>query len=705
MIEFISFISCITFLIFSDSVRKSARIKYPETEKISVLDTLHGEVIVDEYRWLEDFNDEKVQFWVDKQNDFARNYLDRLPHRDWLKKRFDELRRYDDISAPHQVLIGERIFYSAIKKDWERWAYYTKENESAESVLLLDPNGWGLKTLGAVYPSRDGKYIAYGIEDAGRENPVIKIMNVETGKILVDSLQGWRQGGIAWLPDNSGFYYTANPLKQTVPEGEENYWEAVYFHKIGTSCTEDKKIFYHPDVKEYFHGVSISEDGKYALFYRSMFYRNEVYLQSLDSPDSLIPIVSGFDAEYDIKIIDGILIIKTDLGAPNGRVFKTTIDKLDKKDWIEIIPEKEDNLEYVAPISGKLYAVYTHNAYRIIKIYTIDGEYIRTLPLPGIGNAWVWGYWSKKDVWVQFTSFTYPPTIFKYDFEKDSLVLYHKPPIDVDLSDFVVEQVWYESKDGTKIPMFLIHHNKIKKDGTNPVYLTGYGGFRISMGPYFSPNYAVWLECGGALAIPNLRGGGEFGEKWHKAGMLENKQNVFDDFIGAAKWLIENKYTSPQRLGIGGASNGGLLTGAVLVQMPELFKAVYIGVPLLDMIRYHKFSYANIWKEEYGNADDPEQFKYLIKYSPYHNIKKKIKYPAILIETSDNDPRCHPMHGMKMAAKLQENQIGEGAVLLVVRRYAGHGGGTTRTENILEDIDMWSFLMEQLGVSPPNSKR
>lgn len=679
-------------------------IKYPETKKIPVIDTLYGEIIVDDYRWLENFADENVQKWVDAQNEVTQSYLEQLPQRTYLRKRLNELRCYDDESAPHKVLNGERIFYSVIKKDWERWAYYTKEHDSAQPVLLLDPNQWGLKTLGAVYPSPDGKYIAYGVEDAGKENPLIKIMEVESKKILSDSLQGWRQSGIAWLPDNSGFYYTANPIKGTVPEGEENYWYTVYFHKIGTPFTEDKKIFFHPVVKELFHYANISEDGKYLLLYRSMFYKNEVYLQMLDTPDSIIPIVTGFDAEYVITIVDGRLIIKTNLDAPNGRVFTTTIDRLEKKDWIEIIPETNDNLEDVALISGHLYAIYTHNAYRVIKIYTLDGEYIRDLPLPTIGNAWVWGYWSKQDIWVYFTSFTYPPTIFKYDFEKDSLVLYYRRPIDIDLSDFVVEQVWYNSKDNTRIPMFFVHHRSIKRNGKNPVYLTGYGGFKASRTPYFSSNYAVWLECGGMLAIPNLRGGGEFGDKWHKAGMLENKQNVFDDFIYAAKWLIENKYTNQQKLGIGGASNGGLLTGAVLVQAPGLFKAVYVGVPLLDMLRYHKFSYANIWKEEYGNADDPEQFKYLIRYSPYHNVQKNCNYPAVLFEASDNDPRCHPLHAMKMAARIQENQTGNNPILLSVRRYAGHGGGTTRSENIEEDVDMWSFMMYQLGVNAPKMK-
>lgn len=674
--------------------------KFPKTKKNLVADTIHGKIIIDEYRWLEDFNDNKVQGWVVEQNKVARKYLDALPQRELLKRRFTELKRYDDKSAPHKILDGERIFYWVIKKDWERWAYYTKENENAEPVLLLNPNQWGLNTLGAVYPSRNGKYIAYSVEEAGKENPVIKIMEVETGRILPDSLLGWRQGGIAWLPDNSGFYYSANPLKGTVSEGEENYWRAVYFHKLGTPNFEDKKIFFHPEVKEYFHNAVVSEDGNYVLFYRSMFFKDEIYLQRLGLNEPMRPVVVGFDAEYSVILVDDRLIIKTNLDAPNGRVFSTSVDKLDKKYWQEIIPQCEDYLQYIETIGGHIYAVYIHNAHTIVKVYTLEGMYIRDLPLPTLGSAWVWGYWSKPDVWISFTSFTHPPTIYKYDFDNNRLLLYHRPPIDIDLSDFVVEQVWYNSKDGTKVPMFVVYHKDIKKDGKNPLYLTGYGGFKISLTPYFSANYGVFLESGGMVAIPNLRGGGEFGDEWHMSGMRDKKQNVFDDFIYAAKYLIEANYTSPEYIAIGGSSNGGLLAGAVLVQAPELFKVVYVGVPLLDMLRYHKFSYANIWAEEYGSVDNPEQFEYLIKYSPYHNIKKQ-RYPAVLFEGSDNDPRCHPFHAMKMAARMQENQIGDAPILLIVRKYAGHGGGTTKSEQIDEDVNMWSFVMSQLGMTLP----
>jgi len=676
---------------------KYAKVNYPVTLKVSVADTLHGTVIIDNYRWLENNNDADVRKWVTTQEKIARSILNKLPQRKLLIKRFTQLWRYDDESTPHKVIDGERIFYWAIKKDWERRAYYTKENESAPAALLLDPNKWGLKTLDYVEPSRDGKYVAHGVAEAGNEEPIVKIMEVETKKTLPDSLKGWRQGSVSWLSDNSGFYYTANPLKGEVPEGEEQYWDAVYFHKLRSPASEDKKVFYHEKVKEYWHSASVSEDGKYVLFTRGQFYKNEVYLKKMNDT-VLIPIVTGMDAQYDINVFEDKLIIYTDDDAPKGKVYTAEIDNPEKENWRLLIPETGDKLSYITGIAGHLYAVYIHNAYNLVKIYDLQGNYIRDLPLPTIGNAYVWGYWMKPDIWVQFSSFTYPNTTFKYDYKKNQLILYHRPPIDVDVSNYVTEQVWYKSKDDTNVSMFLVHHKDLKRNGKNPIYLTGYGGFNASIMPYFSTTYVVWLEAGGMVAIPNLRGGGEYGQEWHKAGMLDKKQNVFDDFIAAAEWLIENKYTNPKKLAIGGASNGGLLMGAVTVQRPDLFRVVYCGVPLLDMLRYHKFGYANIWAEEYGSADNPEQFNCLLKYSPYHNIVAGIEYPATLFVASENDARCYPLHTLKMVAHMQEaNPDGE-PILLLVQKNSGHGGGITLSTRIEQQVDIWAFLMDKVGL-------
>jgi prolyl oligopeptidase len=424
-------------------------------------------------------------------------------------------------------------------------------------------------------------------------------------------------------------------------------------------------------------------------------------LQKIQNNNQMIPVTTTFDGQYDINIIEDKLIIWTDVQAPKGMVYITDVDKPNREEWKVLIPEADDNLLYIAGIAGHLFAVYTHNAHTVIKIYSIDGEYLKEIPLPTLGSARIWGYWSTSDIWVQFSSFTYPRTTFQYDIDKDELEIFHQPPIEIDVSNYTTEQVLYESKDGTRVSMFLIHRKDIVRDGTNPTYLTGYGGFNVPMKPYFSTTYALWLESGGMVAIPNLRGGGEYGKEWHEAGMLDKKQNVFDDFIAAAEWLIENKYTERDKLAIGGGSNGGLLVGAVVVQRPELFKIVYCAVPLLDMLRYHKFGYANIWAEEYGSAEDPEQFKYLHEYSPYHNVIDGTDYPAMLFVGSENDARCYPLHAMKMAARMQEaNHSGE-PILLLVRKKSGHGGGTTITESIEQQAEVWAFLMDKVGLTPP----
>ncbi len=673
--------------------------EYPETEKIPVSDTLHNNIIIDNYRWLESSEEPRVQAWLAKQESITHSVIDRLPQREWLIRRFTALWRYDDEQTPRKVLGSTRLFFWATKKEWERWAYYYRENDIAGAILLLNPNDWGSKTLSFVRPSRDGKYIAFGTAESGDEKTIIKIMDVTSKKILSDSLQGWRQHNVAWLPDNSGFYYSAFPLKGEAPTGEENYWCAVYFHKLGKTGSGDTKVFAHDKVKEYYHAADITEDGRYLLLYRGMFNKNEVFLMRV-ADNTISPLITSFDARYYVSIVDDKIIIWTDSLAPKGMVYIADIDSPQRDHWKILIPETNDNLSYIVPIAGHLFAVYSHNAYTIIKIYSIDGEYLKDIPLPTIGSAEIWGYWSTADIWIQFSSFTFPRTTYKYDINTNVLTLYHKPAVEIDVSNYLTEQVWYRSKDGTSVSMFLIRHKNTARDSKNAVYLTGYGGFNVSMDPYFSTPYTLWLEAGGIVAIPNLRGGGEYGKKWHEAGMLEKKQNVFDDFIAAAEWLIANDYTTREKLVIGGASNGGLLVGAVAVQRPELFKAVYCGVPLLDMLRYHRFGYANIWAEEYGSAANPVQFDYLLEYSPYHNVVNGTSYPAMLFVGSENDARCHPFHAMKMAARVQEADPYGEPILLLVRKKSGHGGGTTITELIEQQAQEWSFLMAQVQLKP-----
>lgn len=701
---FASFVSILALLVITDLAPAwDDDYNYPETAKIAVRDTLHGVEIIDNYRWLENAENPEVVAWTKEQESLTHSILDTLPQREFLIKRFNELLRYDDEDVPDKVLDGERIFLWTKKKDEEKWVYNTRAREDAELEELINPNLWDpTETLADVVPSRDGKYVAFGKAHGGDENPIYLVMVVETGEILPDSLLGWKQRVSSWLPENSGFYYTANPLKGEVPEGEENYWQSVYFHKLGTPPSEDKKIFFHNTVKEYWHDAAVTEDGKYVVFYRSIYNQNEVYFKRVGSDEPLIPITTSFDAQYSVDIIEGKILIRTDKDAPLYKVYITDVDKPDQQYWREFIPEdSNDMLQYIACIAGHVYAVYQHNAYTRVKIFTLEGKYLRELSFPTIGTANLTGYWSQPDVWVKFSSFTYPSTIYRYDFGNDSLILYRKYPVEIDVSNFTTEQVWYKSKDGTPISMFLVHHKDLKKDGNNPTLLTAYGGFNISITPRFSTSKVVWLEAGGMVAIPNLRGGGEYGQEWHKAGMLEKKQNVFDDFIAAAEWLIDNGYTNPDKLAISGGSNGGLLVGAATVQRPELFKVVDCAVPLLDMIRYHKFGYANVWAEEYGSSDNPEQFKYLYRYSPYHNVINGVKYPAMIITGSENDARVDPLHARKMVARLQEaNPHGE-PILLLVQKASGHHGGTTLSVRIEQQAQTLAFLMQQLGMNAP----
>ncbi len=682
---------------------RSVEVSYPETKKIEASDNYHGTVIIDQYRWLEDGKDPEVQKWTEEQEKLTHSIIDTLPQKKFLVERFNELRRYDDESVPMEVIDGERLFFSTKKKEEEKWAYNTKAHKDAEPVILIDPNTWPAEeTLAGTVPSRDGKFLAFGKARAGDENPVVRVMVVDTKEILPDLLKGWKQNVVSWMPDNSGFYYTAFPLKGEVPDSEEYFWHSTYFHTLGTPASEDKKVFWDDKVKEYWHVAYLSEDGNYEIYYRGIFNKSDISFRKVGTKGSLTPIAEGMEAQYSVDFVEDKILITTDKDAPRYKVYITDISKPQRKYWREFLPEDEkDMLRYIAPIAGKIYAVYLHNAYTQVKIFDLEGKYLRDLKFPTIGDGGVSGYWSKPDVWVWFSSFTYPSTVYKYDFDNDSLVLYKKFPVEIDVDDFTAEQVWYESKDGTPVSMFLVRRKDLEKDGNNPVLLTGYGGFNASMTPSFSTSFVVWLEAGGMVAIPNLRGGGEYGQEWHKAGMLEKKQTVFDDFIAAAEWLIVSKYTNPDRLAISGASNGGLLVGAVAVQRPDLFRTVDCGVPLLDMVNYHKFGLANFWAEEYGSSEDPEQFKYLYAYSPYHNVHDGVDYPAMLITGSENDARVDPLHARKMVARMQEADPDGEPIVLLVRKASGHSGGTTISMQIDQAAEERAFIMHQLGMNLP----
>ena len=687
------------FFLMVQFINSEGIIQYPDTEKRPEIFKFHGKELADNYSWLEKSENVDVTKWVETQEEYTSEILKNSKHMEYLTKRFSKLWKYDDEGNEKKVFKGERVFYWKKKKDDNYKVIYTKSNDTAKEKIILNPNTWtDKKTLQYNVPTCDGKLLAYGVSQAGDEAPVLFIKNVETGEIYKDRVKGRKQYLNAWLPDNSGFYYSCNPEEGDVPEGEEFYWGKVYLHILGTDSKNDTFIYGDDKIKERFHGVGITEDNKYLIYYKSSFYKNDVSFKELGSNDEPTIITEGLDARYGVDIYEGKIFITTDKDAPNQQVFVTTVDKPDKKNWKLFLTEQKDKLKYISFVSGKIYAVYSHNVHDVIKIYNIDGKYLRDLKLPTLGSASVWGYWSKEDIYVSFSSFTYPTTAFKYDFEENKLSVYKELPMKIDVSDYQAEQVWYDSKDGTPISMFLITRKDLIKDGNNPVYLTGYGGFNISQIPYFSSFYPVFLELGGMIAIPNLRGGGEYGEEWHKAGMKKNKQNVYDDFIYAAEWLIDNRYTSNKKLAISGGSNGGLLVGAALVQRPDLFKAVLCSVPLLDMVRYHEFGLANIWEKEYGNSEDPEMFEYLLKTSPYHNVNK-VNYPATLITCGENDARVDPLHAKKMVAILQENNTANTPIMLRVNRDSGHGGGVTIDSQIRQFSESKAFIMKQLGMS------
>jgi prolyl oligopeptidase len=676
----------------------------PETKKVPVTEDFHGTMITDDYAWLHDADSEEVKAWTAAQTAYANAVIDALPQKAWLADRFNTLWRYDDESVPTRVLEGERLFYYTKKKEDEKWVYVTREKEGAEPVELLNPNEWPEHdTLAGISPSRDGRYIAFGKAHGGDENPVISVMNVETGEILPDELRGWKQSVGSWLPDGSGFYYSCKPLAGEVPEGEHEYWHQVWLHKLGTDKSEDVKVFWDETVKEYWHGVGLTEDGEYEIWYRGLFNVNDLWFKEHGAEGDPIPLATGMKNEYGVDIVDGKILITTDEDAPRKMVYWTTVDKPEREHWQVFLPEHEkDKLLGLSPIAGHLYATYSHNAYTVVKIYDLDGGFIRDLPFPTIGSGGASGRWSQPEIWVSFSSFSYPSTTFKYHFAENELEVYREFPVEVDVDDVVATQVWYPSKDGTQVSMFVVHKEGIERDGNNPTLLYGYGGFDVSQRPRFSTGALTWLEAGGVYCVANLRGGGEYGREWHEAGMRENKQNVFDDFIAAAEWLIAEGFTRPGRLAIQGGSNGGLLVGAVTVQRPELFAAVDCGVPLLDMVTYHRHGLANIWAEEYGSSDDPEQFAYLHAYSPYHNVEDGVAYPAFLVTGSENDARVDPLHARKMAARLQAANAGGGPIFCLIRDASGHGGGTTITTQIDQYAGERAFLMHYLGMAAPN---
>ena len=693
----------------------------PQADIKPIVDIYHGTKVVDNYRWLEDGSSPETQKWVGDEMAYTRAILDPLPGRDAIHKRLTDLLTIGNITAP--LIAGKHYFYTEREGMQNQPVLYVRDQLNGPDRVLVDANQLasdGTIALDWFQPSENGKYVAYGTSPSGSEMSTLHIIETKTGTTLPDTIERTRAASIAWLRDNSGFYYTRYPKKGDVPAGQEMYNRHVFFHLLGTDPETDDPIFGEGRDAEDWPSVSLSNDGRWLLINVSQGWtKSELFLKDLKSNNAPTRLTTGKNFLYSADVYEGKVYITTNEDAPRYRVFVTEAGNFDREAWKEIIPQTDAVLQGAAVYGGKLFTQYEQNATSQLKIFDLDGKKLSDITLPALGSVYgTGGRWDRDELFYAFQSFTVPPSIYRVDLTPAHIETKPVGPsgdaigltslwtkVDapsIDASAYEVAQEWFKSKDGTRVPMFVVHKKGLTKNGKNPTLLTAYGGFNVSLTPTFSRTAYLWMEHGGVFAVANLRGGAEFGEDWHRAGMLDKKQNVFDDMIAAAEHLIAEKYTDKNHLAIQGGSNGGLLMGAMITQRPDLFRAVICQVPLLDMLRYQNFQIAKLWIPEYGSSDDAAQFKWLYAYSPYQHVKAGAEYPAILFMTADTDTRVDPMHAKKMAALMQaEAKNGESKtrpILLRIESKAGHGAGKPVTKQIEEFTDIYSFLFWQLGV-------
>ena len=680
-------------------------IVYPKTRTVEQVDDYHGVKVSDPYRWLEDDNSAETAEWVKAQNKITFDYLKKIKVKDKFQKRLTKLWNYEKYGMPFKE--GDRYFYYKNDGLQNQYVLYTMDSLDGKPRVLLDPNKLsedGTVALSGLEISDDGNLMAYALSQSGSDWKEWHVRDVATGKDMKDHVKWCKFSGASWTKDNKGFYYSRFDAPK---EGEElkqqNYYQKLYYHKLGTDQSEDELVYERPDEKEWGIYGGVTEDGQYLMIYisKGTDENNLVFYKDLSQKDStVVELINKFEASYGMVGNDGpIFWFKTNLDAPRERIIAIDIRNPEKYNFKEIVPQANETLRGVGFVNDMFVTNYMKDAHSLIKIYSLNGTYVRNVELPGMGTAR--GFGGKRtdnETFYSYNSFTNPGTIYKYDMKTGKSEFFRQPKVDFKPDGYVVKQVFYKSKDGTKIPMFVTHKKGMKLDGKNPTYLYGYGGFNASMTPYFSVTNLVWMEMGGVYAVPNLRGGGEYGREWHEAGMKLNKQNVFDDFIAAAEWLIENKYTCSDKLAIGGGSNGGLLVGACMIQRPELFKAALPAVGVMDMLRFNKFTIGWAWESDYGSPQNPDEFKALYAYSPYHNLKKDVEYPATLITTADHDDRVFPAHSFKFAAALQAAHKGKNPVLIRIETKAGHGAGKPTSKRIEEAADTRAFLAHVLGM-------
>ena len=664
------------------------------------VDILHGEPVADPYRWLEDGEAPAVREWTDRQNQRTEHYLAGIPERPGIRRRLEQLLAIGSLGVPTPVQ-GRYLYLR--QEGQNQPVLYVRNGADGADRVALDPNALnpdGTTALDWYYPSEDGRRLAYGLSEDGSERSILHVLDLDTFETLPDRIPDTRAADLAWLPDGSGFYYTRYPAKGTVPPGDEQYHRAIYRHLLGDDPAHDLLVF-QPELKEHWPGVSLSPDGRWLLISVSRtFDETDLYLQDLSAGGPLVAVARDLPALFEGQVVRDRLYIRTNVEAPTCGLYVADAAAPDRATWRTIVAPRPDAvLEGISVTRAHLTLNYLERATSRLVVAGLDGSSPRDIPLPAIGS--VYGIGSEPDgseLFYGFSSYGVPPSVYRLDLAGGGQTLWRQVRADVDPARFEVRQVRCPSRDGTPVTMFVVAPRGITLDGGNPTYLTGYGGFNISMTPAFSRSLLLWLDAGGVLAVPNLRGGGEYGERWHQGGMLATKQNTFDDCIAAAEWLVREGYTSPDRLAVAGGSNGGLLAGALLTQRPELFRAVIIQVPLLDMLRYHHFLLAQLWIPEYGSADDPEQYRWLRAYSPYHHVRDGVPYPAVLLATAERDTRVDPMHARKMAARLQAATSSDRPVLLRLEARAGHGAGKPLTKLVDELTDSWSFVFHELGV-------
>ncbi|WP_428831778.1 prolyl oligopeptidase family serine peptidase [Flavobacterium yafengii] len=675
-------------------------VTYPTTSKGETVDVYFDTKLPDPYRWLEDDKSAETGAWVKAQNEVTYGYLSQIPFRDALKARMEKLWNYEKIGAPFKE--GDFTYYYKNNGLQNQSVLYRKDAKGTETVFL-DPNTFskdGTTSLGGLDFSKDGSKVAYAISEGGSDWRKVIIMDAITQKIIEDTIVDVKFSGVSWK-GNEGFYYSSYDKPKGSELSAKTDQHKLYFHKLGTAQKDDKVIF-GADQKRRYVGGGVTEDDHYLVITASnSTYGNELYIKDLTKANSpIVTIVDNFKSDNNIiENEGGKLFIETDLNAPNKRIVTVDVNNPKPENWKDFIAETENVLS-PSTGGGYFFANYMKDAVSVVKQYDYSGKLVREIKLPGVGTAGGFGGKKKeKTLYYSFTNYITPGSTFSFEPQTGTSAVYQKPKVDFNSEQYESKQVFYTSKDGTKIPMIITHKKGLKLDGTNPTMLYGYGGFNVSLTPSFSIANAVWMENGGVYAVPNLRGGGEYGKKWHDAGTKMQKQNVFDDFIAAAEYLIAQKYTSSQYLAIRGGSNGGLLVGATMTQRPELMRVALPAVGVMDMLRYHTFTAGAGWAYDYGTAQDSkEMFNYIKGYSPVHNIKKGIQYPATMVTTGDHDDRVVPAHSFKFAAELQEKQTGTNPTLIRIDINAGHGAGKSVAATIQENVDIQAFTLFNMGV-------